>query len=418
MPCPLLNASISASSPQTLSEARALLESQLATQSREAVFDSVVIPALTMLEESRHADELTNTRAEELLQSIEEIVEDIVSRAPKPESPVTHASSRFIACIPARDFADEIACGLASHVLTPSTIVRAFPAESSASDIFDALDIVRADVICVVGVPPSSLRHIRLRCRQVRARFPDAIVFACVLSEQCDLPNIRARIPAEDAQHVVCSLAKLKEYLSSLLNPSLAPAEPTASPAKEAVDVQEESPDPLSEVQHIDAIDESNEVVFERLTADLARAFEAPIALATAAGGERLFWEAHCGLPDEALFNGDNTRIARSCARLTSAEPLLVIPDTAEDPRTARDSFFVERGIRFYAGTPLKSHDGSVIGALCVLDTRPRQITDKHKELLVWIAEAVTTAIELQNADPEPTEPAPVEPVPTLQAET
>jgi len=394
-------------------EARALLETQLATQPREAVFDSVVVPALTMLEESRHADELTNSRAEELLQSIEEIVEEIVSRAPMPPSPVTHASSRFIACIPARDFADEIACELASHILTPASIVRAFPAESSASDIFEALDIVRADVICVVGVPPSSLRHIRLRCRQVRARFPDAIVFACVLSEQCDLPNIRSRIPTEDAQHVVCSLAKLNEYLSSLLNPPLLPAEPSVAPAKEAAEVQEESPDPLAEVQHIDAIDESNEDVFQRLTADLARAFEAPIALTTAADGERLFWEAHCGLPDEALFNSDNTRLGRNCACLTSSEPLLVIPDTAEDSRTAQDPFFIERGIRFYAGTPLKSHDGSIIGALCVLDTRPRQITDKQKELLIWIAEAVTTAIELQNAEPEPAEPAPA-----LQSET
>jgi GAF domain-containing protein len=166
-------------------------------------------------------------------------------------------------------------------------------------------------------------------------------------------------------------------------------------------------------VQHIDTIDESNEVVFERLTADLARAFDAPISLTTAVDGERRFWEAHCGLPDEALFNSDNTRTARSCARLVSSEPLLIIPDTVEDPRTDRDPFFIERGIRFYAGTPLKSPDGIVIGALCVLDTRPRQITDKHKELLVWIAEAVATAIELQNAEPEPAEPAPV-----LQPET
>jgi predicted PurR-regulated permease PerM len=394
-------------------EARALLETQFAAQPREAVFDSVVIPALTMLEESRHADELTNPRAEELLQAIEEIVEDIVSRAPAPASPATHASSRFIACIPARDFADEIACELASHVLTPTTLVRVFPAESAATDIFDALDIFQADVICVVGVPPSSLRHIRLRCRHVRTRFPEATVFACVLSEQCDLPNIRARIPTEDAQHVVCSLTKLKEYLSSLLNPPLPPAQAAIAPAKEAVEVQEESADPLAEVQNIDAIDESNEDVFQRLTADLARAFDAPISLTTAGDGERLFWEAHCGLPDEALFNRDNTRTARSCAHLVASESLLVIPDIADDRRTDRDPFFLERGIRFYAGTPLKSHDGTVIGALCVLDTRPRQITDKHKELLVWIAEAVTTAIELQSAEPEPAEPAPV-----LQPET
>jgi GAF domain-containing protein len=393
-------------------EARALLQTQLTTQTREAVFDSVIVPALTLLEESRHAEELTNSRAEEILQTVEELVEEILSQETNL-APGTKSSSKFIACIPARDFADEIACELAARIIAPASIVRVFPAEASAADVFDALDIVKADAICVVGVPPGSLRHIRLRCHQVRARFPDAVVFACVLSEQCNLPNVRARIPTEDAQHVVCSLAQLQQYLSSLLNPVALP-DPPVAPAKEAAALQNAPADSLVELQHIDAVDESNEDAFKRLTADLARAFDAPISLITTADGERRFWEAQCGLPDEALFTGDNTRATCNCAHMVLSESPLVIPDTAEDPRTARDPFFLERGIRFYAGTPLKSHDGTIIGALCVLDTRPRQITDKHKELLVWIAEAVTTAIELQNnADAEPAESAPV-----LQPET
>jgi transposase len=51
-------------------------------------------------------------------------------------------------------------------------------------------------------------------------------------------------------------------------------------------------------------------------------------------------------------------------------------------------------------------HDGNVMGSLCVLDTRPRQITAKQKEMLHWIAEVVTTAIEIKNATPPP-EPVP-----------
>jgi hypothetical protein len=388
-------------------EARGLLQTQLTTQPREAVFDSVIVPALTLLEESRHAEELTPSRAEEILQSLEELVEEILSQQTNL-APGTQSSSKFIACIPARDFADEIACELAARIIAPASIVRVFPAEASAADVFDALDIVRADAICVVGVPPGSLRHIRLRCHQVRARFPDAVVFACILSEQCDLPSMRARIPTEDAQHVVCSLAQMQQYLSSLLDPAALP-EPIAASTKETDEAQEDLADSLIDLQHVDAIDESNEDAFNRLAADLARAFDAPISLIAAADGERRFWEAQCGLPDEALFSGD-TRVASSCANMVLSESLIVIPDTAEDPRTARDPFFLERGIRFYAGTPLKSHEGTVIGALCVLDTRPRQITDKHQELLVWIAEAVTTAIELQNNAPEP-EPAASAPV-------
>jgi GAF domain-containing protein len=79
---------------------------------------------------------------------------------------------------------------------------------------------------------------------------------------------------------------------------------------------------------------------------------------------------------------------------------VFIIPDTAEDPSSANEPFLRERGIRFYAAVPLKSHDGKVMGSLCVLDTRPRQITEKQKEMLHWIAEVVTTAIELKNATP------------------
>jgi len=376
-------------------EARSMLQAQFSTQPREVVFDSIIIPALTLLEESRHADELAPSRAEEILQTVEELVEDILSQK-EFQGSGRNTSPKFIACIPARDFADEIACSFAAHLLTPASIVRVFPAETSAADIFDTLDTVQADAICIVGVPPGALRHIRLRCHQVRARFPDTVVFACVFSEQCDLPNIRARIPTEDAQHVVCSLQQMEEYVSSLLHSGTASVTSIAQ-TKEADEAQEELSPSLIQMQNAVVEDEPSEDAFHNLASNLARAFDAPIALITVADGERRFWETQCGLTDEALFSSNNTRSACSCAQMVLSEDILVISDTAEDPRSANDPFFLERGIRFYAGTPLKSHDGTIIGALCVLDTRPRQVTDKQKDLLLWIAEAVTTTIELRN---------------------
>jgi GAF domain-containing protein len=119
-----------------------------------------------------------------------------------------------------------------------------------------------------------------------------------------------------------------------------------------------------------------------------------------------LVWEAQCGLPDDALSLTDAMHDPSVLTRMMSSESLVIIPDTAEDPLFADEPFFRERGIRFYAAVPLKSHDGNVTGSLCVLDTRPRQITEKRKEMLHWIAEVVTTAIELENATPPP-EPAP-----------
>jgi GAF domain/AI-2E family transporter len=384
-------------------EARALLDGLFAAKSKEQVYDSVVIPVLTLIEESRHAEELTSSRAEEVLLAVDELAEDVVShiKVPEESSPKT---PKLVMCIPARDLADGVACQLASHVLTASCVVRVIAADTSISDILQTIDSVHPDAICVVGIPPQSLRHIRLRCRQIRARFPEAVVFACLLSEQCDLSNIRSRVPTEDAQHVVCSLQLMEEYLSTLLYPAL--PEESVEESDDAAKAQEDLASSLLEMQRLDVLDESEEGAFQRLASNLARSFDAPIALVSAAQHERHIWEAQCGLPDDALSFEDAMHDPSVLTRMVAAESLLIIPDTAEDPLSANEPFLRERGIRFYAAVPLKSHDGNVMGSLCVLDTRPRQITEKQKEMLHWIAEVVTTAIELKNATPPP-EPVP-----------
>lgn len=380
-------------------EARAILQGLLANQSKEQVYDSVVIPALTLVEESRHVEDLTSTRAEEVLQAIEELTEDFASRTDLPEPSATN-SSKLIVCIPARDLADEIACQLASHILFPAFIVRVISADVSTSDVLQTLDSLHPDAVCVIGVPPQSLRHIRLRCNQVRAHFPQAVIFACLLSEECDLSNIRSRVPTEDAQHVICSLQLMDKYLSSLLYPSTQ-ADDSQKPEDVAAATEDLSKS-LVEMQRVDILDESKEGAFQRLASNLARVFDAPIALVTAGQNERHCWEAKCGLSDDALSFADTTHDPSVLTRMVSTESVVVIPDVAEDSISANEPFLRQLGIRFYAGIALKSHDGTVMGSLCVLDTRPRQITEKQKEMLLWIAEIVTTAIELQKAVPSP----------------
>src|SRR3546814_20929597 len=51
----------------------------------------------------------------------------------------------------------------------------------------------------------------------------------------------------------------------------------------------------------------------------------------------------------------------------------LVFPDAAADPRF-RDNPLVtgEPHIRFYAGMPLRAYNGAILGALCIVDRRPR----------------------------------------------
>jgi predicted PurR-regulated permease PerM/GAF domain-containing protein len=357
-------------------DARALVETTLKTRSRAEVYDSILIPALSMIEEARHSEEMTPTRGEEVLQSIEELVEEL-NGASTPES------ARRVLCIPARDLADEIACQLAEQVLEDTASVHVVAADSSMAQIQELAERLQPDAVCVTGIPPSAVRYIRMRCHQIRSRFPQVVVVACVLGQESDLSSLRSRISADDAQHVVCSLQLLRDYLSSLFGP------PAEAPATEgAVESSKELTEDLQELSQLDPFDGPAEGMFNRLASSLARSFDAPIALITAGNGQQCFWEAQCGLPESAL--------SRSlCDQIVFWESVCVVGDTAQEERFVNDSFLKDQGIRFYAGAPLKSHDGKLVGTVCVLDTRPRQITGKQKEILMSVAESVMMAIEL-----------------------
>jgi len=151
----------------------------------------------------------------------------------------------------------------------------------------------------------------------------------------------------------------------------------------------------IHQIQQADVFDEPDEEIFSRLAANLAKSFDAPICLITVQDGRRKFWEAQCGLPEDTLQITTSERDLSICSRIVFSDSSLVISDITTDERFAEDQFLLDRGIRFYAGALLKSHQGEVIGSLCVLDTRPRTVTDEQREMLISIANSVMTAIEL-----------------------
>jgi GAF domain-containing protein len=68
-------------------------------------------------------------------------------------------------------------------------------------------------------------------------------------------------------------------------------------------------------------------------------------------------------------------------------EPMIV-PDTFHDARFADNPLVTaEPRIRFYAGYPLILDDGSCIGTLCLLDTRPRSLEGSDLARLRDLAE-------------------------------
>ena len=377
-------------------DAEILLVEQLKSKSRADVYDSMVIPALSLVEEGRHSEDLTAARSEEILQTMEEILEELWLRvaletaiAPVPTSP------QKVFCVPARDFADEISAQMVMHTVAGAGDIRFVSSDVNNADLIEMIEVEKPNVLCVVGIPPHALRPLRLRCHQLRARFPDLTIVACILTADCDLSNMRGRVPMEDAQHVACSVQQARDYLMALANPVL----PAAVEDGTAVAAEATLLPPLD----IYALSgDSDEELFQQIANHLARSFDTPIAMINVAGGEMRSWRAQIGLSEEAA--NCIARDSSICTKIAMEGAPLVVPDTAADPRFAEDAFLCEKSIRFYAGAPLIQQNGAEIGSICVLDTRPRQFTEQQREHLRTIAELVMNAIEMRNAGASATE--------------
>ena len=118
-----------------------------------------------------------------------------------------------------------------------------------------------------------------------------------------------------------------------------------------------------------------------------ARLCDAPLAMVTIVERDRQAFLARTGI--EAR---ETPRNVSFCAHaMLGAEPF-IITDAANDPRF-RDNALVTGSphIRFYAGYPLISAEGAPLGALCVIDTEPREggLTQLQGEGLAVLARAV-----------------------------
>lgn len=139
-------------------------------------------------------------------------------------------------------------------------------------------------------------------------------------------------------------------------------------------------------------LDSPTDDAFNFLVKVAAVVSEAPIALVTLVDDERVWVKSAVG-----IMPYESPRNQNCCSWVIFEEGLLAIPDTTQDARTAYlDMVSGGLGIKMYVGANLITHDGYSIGTLCVLDRRPRHLTDHQKYLLVGLANQAMALIELR----------------------
>ncbi len=148
----------------------------------------------------------------------------------------------------------------------------------------------------------------------------------------------------------------------------------------------------------LNILDTRPEERFDRLTRLARRLFDVPIALVSLVDSDRQ-WFKSC----QGMAATETSRDVSFCAHAILSDQILMVPDAGSDERFHDNPLVTgDPKIRFYAGCPLKVGNGSNVGTLCLLDTRPRVLDAEERGLLLDLAsmaEREIAALQLASID-------------------
>ena len=149
----------------------------------------------------------------------------------------------------------------------------------------------------------------------------------------------------------------------------------------------------LEALRELNLLDTTPEERFDRLTR-LARAmFNVPIALISLVDEDRQWFKSRQGLDVS-----ETSRDISFCGHAIHTQAIFHIPDALVDSRFSDNPLV--RGfpyIRLYVGAPLTTNNGCRVGTLCIIDDKPRQLTEQELLSLRDLADCVENEMN-QNA--------------------
>ena len=148
----------------------------------------------------------------------------------------------------------------------------------------------------------------------------------------------------------------------------------------------------LSRLATLQVMDTEPEPLFDHLVALAAQLCETPVALLGLIDERRQWFKASIG-----FGRSETPRAQTFCAHTLVSDGLFEVGDALLDPRFAQHpDVLAEPPLRFYAGVPIRLDDGSHPGTLCVVDFRPRELTDAQREALTRLAGAAAEALMMR----------------------
>lgn len=148
----------------------------------------------------------------------------------------------------------------------------------------------------------------------------------------------------------------------------------------------------LSALYQYHILDSEPEVAFDEMTTLAANICGTSMAYIGFLDVHRQWFKSTVGIPAREI-----ARNLAFCNYTILETGVLVVPDTLADQRFANNPLVIdEPRVRFYAGVPLITSEGHALGAICVVDRTPHELSPSQIEALQALGRLVVTQLELR----------------------
>lgn len=158
------------------------------------------------------------------------------------------------------------------------------------------------------------------------------------------------------------------------------------------IENQNEEQKRLEALYKYEILDTPEEKDFDRLSQLASLVCETPISLITLIDFDRQWFKSKLGIDMD-----ETPRNVAFCNYAIKEDKIMIVNDATTDERFRENPFVTSAPeIRFYAGMPLITPEGYRLGTLCVIDDKPRELTEFQKFTVETLAKEVITQLELR----------------------
>lgn len=390
-----------------LEEAVEIAEDYVDECSSREFYDEVAIPALRLAENDRQRSTTdTNYRrlvADTAICVVREVEDHVREKAASTDeqseqtgegrlASSDEARPSSVLCLAGRTELDRAAAEMMAQVLGERGIdARVLPPIAVSQGALGQLDLQGVEVVCLSYLHPQPQVYARYICRRLRRRAPHVKLVVCCWNLAPGTGQTEDLKKQMAADAVFASLEACIDQVNAWISrpASLDSPPPVSSDTEQAQ---------LTALQDLGLASVRGQQ-FDEVSREVAQAFDAPIALVSLINEVRQPGSDTQDPSQEAQTLHQASHEEALDAHVVAANEVLVSEDVTKDTRFADDPLVLEKGIRFYAGAPLRTSAGVVIGSLCVIDTQPREFPEQDRRRLQEMADALMAQIERQTTE-------------------